>query len=147
MVRFICDDDIGDDDSGIGDDDDAAKDLADETDFFIAEASLMQDIGRRAKAAAAELAFAPSEVKRQALEAAADALWRDRATVIAANAEDVKLAHEKDLTPAMIDRLTLDEARIWARRGGACAGCGPSKPAGIAKDALRSFIDSDVPRL
>ncbi|UMA63430.1 glutamate-5-semialdehyde dehydrogenase [Roseivivax marinus] len=74
--------------------------------------ALMQDIGRRAKAAAAELAFAPSEVKRQALEAAADALWRDRATVIAANAEDVKLAHEKDLTPAMIDRLTLDEARI-----------------------------------
>jgi large subunit ribosomal protein L1 len=30
----------------LGDDDDAAKDLADETDFFIAEASLMQDIGR-----------------------------------------------------------------------------------------------------
>ncbi len=30
----------------LGDDDDAAKDLADETDFFIAEASLMEDIGR-----------------------------------------------------------------------------------------------------
>ncbi len=30
----------------LGDDDDAAKDLADDTDFFIAEASLMQDIGR-----------------------------------------------------------------------------------------------------
>jgi len=30
----------------LGDDDDAAKDLADETDFFIAEAALMQDIGR-----------------------------------------------------------------------------------------------------
>ena len=30
----------------LGDDDDAAKDLADETDFFVAEASLMQDIGR-----------------------------------------------------------------------------------------------------
>lgn len=30
----------------LGDDDNAAKDLADETDFFIAEASLMQDIGR-----------------------------------------------------------------------------------------------------
>jgi large subunit ribosomal protein L1 len=29
-----------------GDDTDAAKDLADETDFFIAEAGLMQDIGR-----------------------------------------------------------------------------------------------------
>ena len=30
----------------LGDDDNAAKDLADETDFFIAEANLMQDIGR-----------------------------------------------------------------------------------------------------
>jgi len=30
----------------LGDDDDAAKDLADETDFFVAEADLMQDIGR-----------------------------------------------------------------------------------------------------
>ncbi|UPV99555.1 50S ribosomal protein L1 [Halorussus gelatinilyticus] len=30
----------------LGDDDDEAKDLADETDFFIAEASMMQDIGR-----------------------------------------------------------------------------------------------------
>jgi len=30
----------------LGDDDDEAKDLADETDFFIAEQSMMQDIGR-----------------------------------------------------------------------------------------------------
>jgi large subunit ribosomal protein L1 len=36
----------GDDLEDLGDDDDEAKDLADETDFFIAEASLMQDIGR-----------------------------------------------------------------------------------------------------
>ncbi|PSQ49688.1 50S ribosomal protein L1 [Halobacteriales archaeon SW_6_65_15] len=36
----------GDDLEDLGDDDDRAKDLADETDFFIAEAALMQDIGR-----------------------------------------------------------------------------------------------------
>ena len=30
----------------LGGDDDAAKDLADETDFFVAEANMMQDIGR-----------------------------------------------------------------------------------------------------
>src|SRR6056297_2592188 len=35
-----------DDLEDLGDDDDEAKDLADETDFFIAEAALMQDIGR-----------------------------------------------------------------------------------------------------
>ena len=36
----------GDDLEDLGDDTDAAKDLANETDFFVAEASMMQDIGR-----------------------------------------------------------------------------------------------------
>ncbi|MDR5657158.1 50S ribosomal protein L1 [Halodesulfurarchaeum sp. HSR-GB] len=40
--QVLDDDDLED----LGDDDDAAKDLADETDFFIAEAAMMQDIGR-----------------------------------------------------------------------------------------------------
>jgi len=41
-------DEVLDDDAleELGDDDDEAKDLADETDFFIAEQELMQDIGR-----------------------------------------------------------------------------------------------------
>jgi large subunit ribosomal protein L1 len=43
----VADDVLGPDElEDLGDDDDAAKDLADETDFFVAEASLMQDIGR-----------------------------------------------------------------------------------------------------
>ena len=36
----------GDDLEDLGDDDDAAKDLAAETEFFVAEASMMQNIGR-----------------------------------------------------------------------------------------------------
>ena len=36
--------------------------------------ALMAEIGQRAKAASAELAFAPAEVKTQALNAAADAV-------------------------------------------------------------------------
>jgi large subunit ribosomal protein L1 len=36
----------GEDLADLGDDDDAAKDLAEDTDFFIAEESMMQDIGR-----------------------------------------------------------------------------------------------------
>jgi len=43
----VADDVLGPDElEDLGDDDDAAKDLADETDFFVAEASMMQDIGR-----------------------------------------------------------------------------------------------------
>ncbi|SFR17489.1 glutamate-5-semialdehyde dehydrogenase [Poseidonocella sedimentorum] len=73
---------------------------------------LMQAIGARARAAAAELAFARPEQKQQALEAAAEALWETRAEVIAANAEDMAFGRDKGLSPAMMDRLMLDEARI-----------------------------------
>jgi glutamate-5-semialdehyde dehydrogenase len=73
---------------------------------------MMAEIGVRAKAAAAELAFAPSDAKRQALEVAADKLWEQRAEVIAANAEDQAFGAAKALTPAMMDRLKLDESRV-----------------------------------
>ncbi|WP_227376406.1 50S ribosomal protein L1 [Haladaptatus halobius] len=43
----VADDVLGGDElEDLGDDSDAAKDLADDTNFFIAEASMMQDIGR-----------------------------------------------------------------------------------------------------
>ena len=74
--------------------------------------ALMQDIGKRAKAAAAELAFASAERKRAALVAAADAIWARRDEIIAANAKDLDYGREKGLTPAMMDRLALDEARV-----------------------------------
>ncbi|WP_300436974.1 glutamate-5-semialdehyde dehydrogenase [uncultured Mameliella sp.] len=74
--------------------------------------ALMQDIGEKARAAAAELAFAPAEAKRKALEIAADKLWEARAQVIEANARDLDFGQEKGLSKAMMDRLMLDEARI-----------------------------------
>ncbi len=47
QAESVADDVLsGDDLEELGDDSDAAKDLADETDFFVAEANLMQDIGR-----------------------------------------------------------------------------------------------------
>ncbi|MGP6086186.1 glutamate-5-semialdehyde dehydrogenase [Antarctobacter jejuensis] len=74
--------------------------------------ALMQDIGEQARAAAAELAFAPASKKRQALEAAADAVWERRALIIEANAKDLDFGREKGISKAMMDRLMLDEARI-----------------------------------
>ena len=74
--------------------------------------ALMAEIGRNARAAAAELAFATAERKHAALIAAADAVWANRATIIAANAQDLEYGREKGLTPAMMDRLMLDETRI-----------------------------------
>ena len=74
--------------------------------------ALMAELGARAQAASAELAFASAEAKQQALEAAAQAVWTDRAAIIAANDKDMAYGRDKGLSPAMMDRLMLDEPRI-----------------------------------
>ncbi len=74
--------------------------------------AVMAEIGARARAAAAELAFADPQAKRAALEAAADAVAEHAAEIIAANAEDMAYGRDKGLSPAMLDRLLLDEGRI-----------------------------------
>lgn len=73
---------------------------------------LMTDIGRKARAAAAELAFASAERKHAALIGAAEAVWQQRQAIMDANAEDMVFGEEKGLSPAMMDRLALDEGRI-----------------------------------
>jgi glutamate-5-semialdehyde dehydrogenase len=75
-------------------------------------ATLMADIGARAKAAAADLAYASAERKHAALIGAAEYVWADRAAIVAANAKDMEFAREKGLSAAMLDRLMLDEDRI-----------------------------------
>ncbi|ARE39152.1 Gamma-glutamyl phosphate reductase [Rhodovulum sp. P5] len=74
--------------------------------------AVMADLGRRAKAAAADLAFAPAEAKQKALEAAADAVLARQADILDANAKDMAFGRDKGLSPAMLDRLKLDEDRI-----------------------------------
>jgi glutamate-5-semialdehyde dehydrogenase len=73
---------------------------------------LMDEIGAKAKAAAAELAFASSERKAAALVSAAAAVWARREEILDANCLDLDYGSEKGLSPAMMDRLKLDENRI-----------------------------------
>lgn len=79
---------------------------------------LMQAIGQRAKAAAAELAFASAERKHAALIAAAEAVRLRQDEIIAANAKDLDYGREKGLSPAMMDRLALDAGRLRAIEDG-----------------------------
>jgi glutamate-5-semialdehyde dehydrogenase len=73
---------------------------------------MMAEIGARAKAAAAELSYAGAERKYAALIGAAQAIWAQRNEILDANSMDLAYGAEKGLTPAMMDRLTLTEARI-----------------------------------
>ncbi|WP_299417063.1 glutamate-5-semialdehyde dehydrogenase [uncultured Sulfitobacter sp.] len=74
--------------------------------------ALMADIGARAKAAATVLATATAERKHAALISAADAVWRMREEIYEANVKDMAYGAEKGLSPAMLDRLKLDEDRL-----------------------------------
>jgi glutamate-5-semialdehyde dehydrogenase len=84
-----------------------------------AEAGLVGEmtlIGRRARAAAAELALAAPAAKIAALRAAARAMREGEAEILAANARD--LGEAEGLPPALRDRLALDPKRLEAVAAG-----------------------------
>ena len=79
---------------------------------------LIGAMAARAREAGAILAQSSEEVKARALELAAQAL-RDRMGDIArANSQDMENAARNGLSPAMLDRLRLDEGRIEATAAG-----------------------------
>lgn len=73
---------------------------------------LMAEIGRKAKAASIELAYANSKSKDLALTYAADRIWQQRNEILSKNAKDMELGNKKNLSDALLDRLMLNEDRI-----------------------------------
>jgi glutamate-5-semialdehyde dehydrogenase len=74
--------------------------------------TVMLELGRRARAAAAVLAFASPESKVKALHAAADAIDDRRDDILSANALDMRAAEGKGISKAFLDRLQLNDKRI-----------------------------------
>lgn len=93
-------------------------------------AATMNDIGKRAKAASADLGFASAADKTAALNAAADSVWESRTDIIAANIKDMEFGRDKGLSPAMLDRLMLDEVRIQGIVDGLRSVAGQADPVG-----------------
>lgn len=73
---------------------------------------LVHDAARRARTAAATLALTPRAGKDAALEAMADALVAHTVQILEANAVDVATARSAGIDEGIIDRLSLDAARI-----------------------------------
>lgn len=65
-----------------------------------------------AKRASAALAVVPTEIKNKALVAMAEAISAQQEDILFKNEIDVEAAKEAGLTPALIDRLTLNDKRI-----------------------------------
>ncbi len=77
----------------------------------------IHELGRRAKAAARQLAQLSSEQKNAGLLSMADALEGAQEGLLEANARDLARAREAGLSKAMIDRLTLTPERIAVMAG------------------------------
>lgn len=72
----------------------------------------LSGIGKRAKAASFVLAALENDEKREALMGAAKALMANASFIIAENEKDMAAAREKGVSPAMLDRLVLNEKKI-----------------------------------
>jgi glutamate-5-semialdehyde dehydrogenase len=76
--------------------------------------TMMQEIGRAAVAAAAELALASTAAKNRALGQAAATVRARASDILAANDADMAAATAAGLGAAMLDRLRLDAQRVEA---------------------------------
>lgn len=72
----------------------------------------LEAIGARAKEAARQLALASREQKDEALLALAGHLLARADPILSANQQDVEAGAQAGLTPALLDRLTLNPARL-----------------------------------
>ncbi len=70
------------------------------------------ELANRAKTASRVLARAKSAEKDRALLGMAEAIERRSEEILAENAQDVDEGRGKGLSPALVDRLTLDETRL-----------------------------------
>jgi len=80
--------------------------------------AMIAEMARRARAASGLLARATTRTKARALFAAAAAIRSAIPAILAANAEDMARGEANALSPAMLDRLKLDEARVMAMADG-----------------------------
>ncbi|CAN5409334.1 glutamate-5-semialdehyde dehydrogenase [soil metagenome] len=76
------------------------------------------DLGRRARAASRLLGQLDATRKNEALEAMADEILARTQAILRANKKDLTQAQSSGLSAAMIDRLTLSEARIATMANG-----------------------------
>ena len=74
----------------------------------------MEEFLKRAKDATSELAKLKSGQKRAILEEMAEAIRKNAAAILEANAKDMAYAEEANLNSALKDRLFLDQKRVYA---------------------------------
>jgi len=96
--------------------------------------AVLERMGKKAKQAAETLAVLSGDVKRAGLEHMADALLKNRERILAANEKDLGNAAAVGLAPAMVDRLTLTDARFEGMADGLRTVAAQNDPVGRILD-------------
>ena len=73
---------------------------------------MLVEMGKRARQSARVLGRANTDLKNVVLMTLADELLAHTDAILAANAQDVADGQQAGLTPALIDRLTLNPSRM-----------------------------------
>ncbi len=94
----------------------------------------LESLARRVRAASREVARASSNVRDDALRAAADLLEQDVAAVLEANRQDVERAEREGLDATSLDRLGLTTARVEQMADGLRAVAALPDPVGEVVD-------------
>ena len=95
------------------------------------------ELGARARAAAAALAAASTRDKNAALHAIAEQIEARAADLMDANKQDMAAARERNLDPALLDRLELTRARIASMSAGLVNVANQSDPVGAMSGGER----------
>lgn len=91
---------------------------------------MMEEIGKRAKAAERILSTASTDTKNRALYMIADALVANTEQILSANMKDVRRARLNGMKETLVDRLILNRARIEAMAKGAADVAAADDPIG-----------------
>ena len=105
------------------------------------------EMAQRAKRAGRKLAGTGTGIKNAALLAMADALTAQEAVLLDANAADVAAGKERGLSAALVDRLTLNPARIAAMAEGLRQIAALPDPVGQIIDGGRQASGLDIQRI
>jgi glutamate-5-semialdehyde dehydrogenase len=107
----------------------------------------MQILGASARQAAQVLAVASTDLKNQSLRAMAAAIRQQATAIYQANQKDCALVEKQGVTPAFLDRLTLNAERIEAMARGLEAIAEQADPVGRIISTLQRPNGLEITRI
>jgi glutamate-5-semialdehyde dehydrogenase len=109
--------------------------------------SIVEDLGKRAKAASRVLASAATPVKNAALLTAADLLLERAAEIQGTNERDLEAAREAGMEASPLDRLMLTDARLEGMAAGLRTVAGLPDPIGEVLDGWKRPNGLEISRV